>query len=158
MAPAAPQEAAPGQAAGVNAQAALAASAQMGGTIPARKEAELGAASAIAASGMPAVVARATQDQVAMRMTDAATEDEKYRQQLIDLAATRGGIYQDAYNNLVDVETKKFGQWEAEQRLKLDQAQFAEAQRQHLKDEDLQYQALLAQRAASGRRRRRRRR
>lgn len=150
MGPAAPQEAAPGQAAGVNAQAALAASAQMGGTIPARQQAEVGAASAIAAEGMPAVVARATQDQVAMRMTDAATEDEKYRQQLIDLAATRGGIYQDAYNNLIDVESKKFGQWEAEQRLKLDQQQFAYAQEKDKNDRIAQHDAFLAQQVAAG--------
>jgi hypothetical protein len=106
---------------GLSASGAAAAEQAMGGTIPAGAQIETGAASAIAASGMPAVVARATQDQVAMRMAQAATEDADYRQQLIDLADQRGGIYQDAYNNLFGIEKDKYGIWEAQQRLTMDQ-------------------------------------
>src|SRR5262245_3787270 len=92
----------------------------MGGTIPATSQAEIGAASAIAASGMPAVVARATQDQVAMRMAQAASADNDFRQQLIDAASERGGIYADALNNLYDVESKQFGMYQAQQNLEQD--------------------------------------
>ena len=109
---------------GVNAQGAAAAVEALGGTIPAQSQVEIGGASAIAASGMPAVVARATQDQVAMRMSQAATEDADYRQQLIDAAAERGGIYEDALSNLYDIETKKFGLEEAKRKAEQDQRDF----------------------------------
>jgi hypothetical protein len=105
---------------GVNAQAAMAASAQMGGVLPAREQAEIGAASAAAATGMPAVVARATQDTVAMRMAQAATEDADFRQQLLDASYERGGIYQDALNNMYELEDRKLGRFEAEQKRKQD--------------------------------------
>lgn len=115
---------------GLNAQAAAAATAAIGGTIPAQQAISEGASTGAYAAGMPAVVARATQDQVAMRIADAATEDAGYRQQLIDLAATRGGVYNDALNNLYGIEEKKFGRWEAEERLKFDKAQFEYKQKQ----------------------------
>ena len=133
---------------GLNAQAAMAASAQMGGVLPARLQAEMGSASATAATGMPAVVARATQDQVAMRMSQAATEDADYRQQLIDLASERGGVYEDALSNLYDLETKKFGLKEANERLKLDQQQFEWKKRQDVYQTDRDWQEFQLKKQA----------
>jgi len=117
---AAPAPAPAGGPIGVDPAAAAAAENAMGGTIPATSQAEVGAASAIAASGMPAVVARSTQIHVAQRMAQAASEDADYRQQLIDAAAERGGAYQDALNSLYDIETKKFGIYQAQQNLEQD--------------------------------------
>lgn len=109
---------------GVNPVGAAAAEEAMGGTFPAQQQVGMGAASAAAAAGMPAVVARATQDQVAMRMAQAATQDADYRQQLIDAAAKRGGIYQDALSSLWDLETKKYGIYESQQKMALDQQNY----------------------------------
>lgn len=116
---------------------AAAATKALGGDIPATSQAEIGAASAIAASGMPAVVARGTQEQVAQRLGQAATEDADYRQQLVSLAATRGGIYMDALNGLYDIESKKFGRYEAQQRLELDKKQFELQKRAELANEKI---------------------
>ena len=128
----------PGATPGLDSQAAMAASAEMGGRIPATLQAETGANEAGYAAGMPAVVARATQDQVAMRMAQAATEDAGFRQQLIDNAATEGGIYQDALSNLWDVETKKFGIYQAQQQIEIDKQNMI-----------LKYQAELASEVAA---------
>jgi hypothetical protein len=104
---------------------------------PADAQVEIGGASAIAAAGMPAVVARATQDQVMQRMAQAASVDADYRAQLIELAAKRGGLYADALDGLYSVEKDKFGEWEAKQRLKLDQQQLALQQRAEIANEKL---------------------
>jgi hypothetical protein len=64
-------------------------------------------ATASYAAGMPAVVARATQEQVAQRMAEAAAVDADYRAQLVDVAAERGGIYNDALNNLHRIEQRR---------------------------------------------------
>ena len=110
-----------GGAIGVDPAAAAAAENAMGGQIPAVASAQMGEAGAIYAAGMPAVVARATQNKIAERMAQAASEDADYRQQLIDAAAERGGAYADALGNLYDIETKKFGIYQAQQNLKNDQ-------------------------------------
>src|SRR5262252_158486 len=127
--PAAPTDgAAPSGPIGVNPTATAAAEQAMGGTIPAQAQIQTGESGAIYAAGMPAVVARATQNKIADRMAQAATQDADYCQQLIDAAGERGGIYQTALSSMYDIESKKFSQWEASQRLALDQkAQAANA-------------------------------
>jgi hypothetical protein len=109
----------------------------LGADIPAAQQAEIGVASATAASGMPAVVARATQEQVAHRLAEAATEDADYRSQLVDLAGQRGGIYMEALDHLHSIEHDKFGEWEARQRLKLDQDQLKLQQRAQAANEKI---------------------
>jgi hypothetical protein len=96
-----------------------------GGEIPATQSTEIGAASGMAAAGMPAVVARGAQEDIMQRMAEAASEDADYRQQLIDLYAQRPGLVQDAMDRLYAVDQQKFGKYEAEQRLKLDQENLA---------------------------------
>lgn len=104
---------------------------------PADAQVEIGGASAIAAAGMPAVVARATQDQVMQRLAEAASTDADYRSQLITLAATRGGVYNDALDHLYNIEKSKFGEWEARQRLKLDQDKLRLEQRAEAANEKI---------------------
>jgi hypothetical protein len=99
------------------------------GEIPATEQTQIGAASGMAAAGMPAVVARAAEEDIMQRMALAASEDAGYRQQLIDLAATRPGLVDDAMAKLYDIEQQKFGQFEADRRFKLDQQQLALQQR-----------------------------
>src|SRR5262252_1200645 len=121
--PAAPTDgAAPAGPIGVNPAATAAAEQAMGGTIPAQAQIQTGESGAIYAAGMPAVVARATQNKIADRMAQAATQDADYRQQLIDAAAERGGVYDTALSNLYDIESKKLGIYQAQQNLKNDQA------------------------------------
>jgi len=109
-----------GQTQGLDAAGAAAAVQAMGGTIPAQQQIAEGQATASYAAGMPAVVARATQDQVAQRMAQAASTDADYRQQLLDAANQEGGIYQDALNNMYNLEQQKFGTWQAQQQMKID--------------------------------------
>jgi hypothetical protein len=99
------------------------------GEIPATEQTEIGAASGMAAAGMPAVVARAATEDIHQRMAEAAIEDAGYRQQLIDLEATRPGLVTDALSKLYDLEQQKFGRMEADRRFKLDQQQLALQQR-----------------------------
>src|SRR5262249_13100978 len=130
---------APGGAIGVDPNATAAAEQALGGTIPATASAQMGEAGAIYAAGMPAVVARSTQREIANRMSQAASEDADYRAQLLDLAASRGGIYADAVGSLYDIETKKFGIYEAQNRLQMDQQEL-ELKKQNLA---LQYKTEL---------------
>src|SRR5215471_1956996 len=109
-----------GQTQGLDASGAAAAVQAMGGTIPAQQAINVGQATASYAAGMPAVVARATQDQVAQRMAQAATTDADYRQQLLDAANQEGGIYQDALNNMYNLEAQKQGLWNTTQQAKSD--------------------------------------
>jgi len=124
---------------GINPAGTAAAEQAMGGTIPAAAQINTGESGAIYAAGMPAVVARATQEQIAQRMAQAATQDADYRQQLIDAAAKRGGAYADAVNQLYDIESKRFGEYQAQQNAVLDQQKY-----------ELQYRAELANEVAMG--------
>lgn len=113
----------------VDAAAAADANYALSGEIPATESTSIGAASGMAAAGMPAVVARAAQEDIMQRMAEAAAEDATYRAQLIDLAAERPGLVADAMDRLYAIEEKKYGRYEAEQRMKLDQEQLALQQR-----------------------------
>lgn len=86
------------------------------GEIPATEQASLGAASGIAAAGMPAVVLRAAAEDIHQRMAEAASEDAQYRAQLLDLAAERPGLVSDALDRLYKIEEMKYGRYAAEQK------------------------------------------
>lgn len=95
------------------------------GSIPGQEQIEIGAASGMAAAGMPAVAARATQQEVVTRMAQAAAEDGEFRDKLIAAVAKRPELYQDALSELYEIEKAKFGIYEANKRLKLDQQKLA---------------------------------
>jgi hypothetical protein len=58
-------------------------------------------------------------------MTQVASEDADYRRQLVDLAATRGGLYWQALARLHGFESEKLGPGEAGERGRLDRERFA---------------------------------
>jgi len=68
-------------------------------------------------------------EQIVARMSAAATQDDGYRVQLIDLAAVRGGIYRQALDRLYGIEKETLGRWEALARLLLDSRQLVETQK-----------------------------
>jgi hypothetical protein len=51
-------------------------------------------------TGMAGIVTRSTQEQVRDRIASYALEDEGYREQLLALAASRGGIYAEAVEEM----------------------------------------------------------
>ena len=63
------------------------------------------------------------------RMSTAAAQDDKYRVQLLDLAALHGGLFEKAVNALYALEVRTLGRWEAEARHQLDLRQIAETRR-----------------------------
>lgn len=65
-----------------------------------------------------------------MRMAQASTEDADYRQQLIDLASTEGGVYMDALSSLYDIEEKKLGAAQAKKNEELDWKKYEESVRE----------------------------
>src|SRR5919201_4688972 len=88
-----------------------------GGEIPATLQSSVGAASANAAAGMPAVVSRAATEDIQQRMAEAAAQDADYRQQLLDLYAQRPQLVQDAVDRLNQIESDRFQQWATQQGL-----------------------------------------
>jgi len=63
------------------------------------------------------------------RMSTAAAQDDKYRVQLLDLAALHGGLFEKAVSALYALEVRTLGRWEAEARHQLDLRQIAETRR-----------------------------
>jgi hypothetical protein len=63
------------------------------------------------------------------RMSTAAAQDDKYRVQLLDLAAVHGGLFEKAVSALYALEVRTLGRWEAEARHQLDLRQIAETRR-----------------------------
>jgi len=63
------------------------------------------------------------------RMSSAASADDAYRVQLLDLAALHGGLYEEAVNKLYAVEVRSLGRYEAEARHMLDLWQIAETRK-----------------------------
>jgi hypothetical protein len=62
-------------------------------------------------------------EQIVQRLSTTAVDDDGYRVQLIDLAATSGGLYQQALDRVYEIETETLGQAEATARLLLDSRQ-----------------------------------
>jgi hypothetical protein len=63
------------------------------------------------------------------RMSTAAAQDDKYRVQLLDLAALHGGLFEKVVSALYALEVRTLGRWEAEARHQLDLRQIAETRR-----------------------------
>jgi hypothetical protein len=65
-------------------------------------------------------------DRVVERMVSAASADDSYRVQLVDLAALHGGLYERAVDALYLHEARSLGRWEALARHRLDRRQLME--------------------------------
>jgi len=78
-------------------------------------------------------------EKIVRRISSAATEDDGYRVQLIDMAAQRGGVYRESLDRVYAIETETLGRWEALARWILDHRQLAETQaRDRAHDEKLE--------------------
>jgi hypothetical protein len=97
------------------------------------------------ATATRAVVAL-TPREVVSRMSEIASEDEDYRRQLVDLAASRGGIYLHALGRLHALEVKQ-GDTE---RVEMDREQFSITRQKSIADATRRKQAELASSVASG--------
>jgi hypothetical protein len=69
------------------------------------------------------------QEQIVERVASAASDDDGYRVQLIDLAASHGGIYREALDRVYELQREALGRCEAMARLLLDYRQLVETQK-----------------------------
>jgi hypothetical protein len=88
--------------------------------------------------------------EVVSRMSEIASEDDAYRKQLVDLAASRGGIYAVALSWLHELEARTLDETEAAERARLDRERFALVRKEAFVDERRRLQAKLASEVASG--------
>jgi hypothetical protein len=65
-------------------------------------------------------------DRAVERMVNAASSDDAYRVQLLDLAALHGGLFERAVDALYLHEARSLGRWEALARHRLDRRQLSE--------------------------------